>query len=94
MVDAPQAGAAEAPAKGAAGGAGSFVKAGGRGVARLASGPIGMALSAAQFMKHDAASGNSARTWLRGVFGIDDDPNEPAPWVDAKPPQLASGVHA
>jgi hypothetical protein len=53
-----------------------------------------MALSAAQFMKHDAASGNSARTWLRGVFGIDDDPNEPAPWVDAKPPQLASGVHA
>jgi hypothetical protein len=43
-------------------------------------GGIGTGIAILKTMKDDSESGNHLRTWLRGKLGIEDDPNELAPW--------------
>jgi hypothetical protein len=42
-------------------------------------GSLAASVGALEYMKRDAATGNTGRTWLRNQLGIED-PNEPAPW--------------
>jgi uncharacterized protein (TIGR02594 family) len=43
-------------------------------------GGIGTGIAILQTMKKDSESGNHLRSWLRGKLGIEDDPDELAPW--------------
>jgi hypothetical protein len=44
-------------------------------------GTIAAAGTALLAMKADSENGNELRSWLRGLLGLPDDPNEPAPWA-------------
>lgn len=52
----------------------------GRALVGRGGGVLGGALMAMLGMKYDSEHGNRGRSWLRNQLGIQDDPNEPAPW--------------